>query len=134
MQQEIIANPIFISRLNDILNDMKLSQNELGRMTKISQATISSYLKGRTAPKSGELSRLADFAGVSMDYLWGKTDQKTLPPIYTPSDSSTPANWQDRALLAEKKLAHLKSLLTGLGSDVQSLGTTVNTLVNFITE
>lgn len=71
MQQEIIANPIFISRTYELLKTTGLSQNELGRMTNISQATISSYLKGRTAPKSGELSRLADFFGVSMDYLWG---------------------------------------------------------------
>ena len=130
MQQEIIANPIFISRISVLMKKIGLSQNELGRMTNISQATISSYLKGRTAPKSGELSRLADFFGVSMDYLWRSENQ-------TPCQSSMPVSsseWQDRALLSEKKLAQLKSLLNGLGGDVQTLGNTVNKLVNFIAE
>lgn len=131
MQQEIIANPIFISRISVLMKKIGLSQNELGRMTNISQATISSYMKGRTAPKSGELSRLADFFGVSMDYLWGRSENQT------PCQSSMPVSsseWQDRALLSEKKLAQLKSLLNGLGGDVQTLGNTVNKLVNFIAE
>ena len=131
MQQEIIANPIFISRTDALMKKTGLSQNELGRMTNISQATISSYLKGRTAPKSGELSRLADFFGVSMDYLWGRSENQTPCQSAVPVSSS---EWRDRALLAEKKLAQLKALLNGLGGDVQILGNTINKLVNFIAE
>lgn len=130
-QRESIANPIFISRMNELLKNTGLSQNELGRMSNISQATISSYLKGRTAPKSGELSRLSDFFGVSMDYLWGRSEAQT--PI-TPKTSTGSTEWQERALQAEKKLIQLKALLNGLGGDVQTLGNTVNKLVNFIAE
>lgn len=51
----------------------------------------------------------------------------TIPGISL--DPAPSPNWQDRALQAEKKLAHLKGLLTDLGGYGRGLGTTVNNLI-----
>ena len=45
-------------------------------MPNVAQITISGYLKGNRLPGADELARLSTALGVTMDYLWGKTDKK----------------------------------------------------------
>ena len=53
-----------------------LNQSQLARMTNVAQSTISGYMKGNRLPGADELARLSTALGVSMDYLWGTTEQK----------------------------------------------------------
>ncbi len=52
-----------------------LSQAELARLLGIGQSTIAMYEKNKRLPEYHLLVRLADFFGVSTDYLLGRTDQ-----------------------------------------------------------
>lgn len=49
--------------LKDVLADCDLSKN-----------AISSMLSGGSMPKSENLAKIADYLGVSVDYLLGRTD------------------------------------------------------------
>jgi len=63
------------NRIRDLREDMDLRQSDLAKKTGIDQRTISNYETGKTAPDSYALIRLADFFGVSIDYLVGRVQQ-----------------------------------------------------------
>ena len=63
------------NRIRDLREDMDLRQSDLAERTGIDQRTISNYETGKTAPDAYALIRLADFFGVSIDYLVCRTKQ-----------------------------------------------------------
>ena len=60
------------NRIRDLREDMDLRQSDLAEKTGIDQRTISNYETGKTTPDSFALIKLADFFGVSIDYLVGR--------------------------------------------------------------
>lgn len=52
----------------------KLVQEELGKYIGVSKQTISKYEKGTKIPSRENIEKLADFFGVPVDYLLGKSD------------------------------------------------------------
>ncbi len=63
------------NRIRDLREDMDLRQSDLAERTGIDQRTISNYETGKTVPDAYALIRLADFFGVSIDYLLCRTKQ-----------------------------------------------------------
>lgn len=63
------------NRIRDLREDMDLRQSDLAEKTGIDQRTISNYETGKTAPDAYTLIKLADFFGVSIDYLVCRTQQ-----------------------------------------------------------
>ncbi|MDD6981596.1 MAG: helix-turn-helix transcriptional regulator [Clostridia bacterium] len=61
------------NRIRDLREDQDLRQSDLAKATGIDQRTISNYETGKTNPDSDALIRLADFFGVTIDYLVGRT-------------------------------------------------------------
>ena len=61
-------------RLRDLREDRDLRQIDVAKATGIDQRTLSNYETGKTAPDMCSLIRLADFFGVSLDYLTGRSD------------------------------------------------------------
>ncbi|MDY3692524.1 MAG: helix-turn-helix transcriptional regulator [Dysosmobacter sp.] len=61
-------------RLRDIREDRDLNQQTVARILHVSQATYSRYESGALDIPSPALIALADFYGVSTDYLLGRTD------------------------------------------------------------
>lgn len=57
----------------------KMSQRELAEHIGVSQQTVGSWETGRTEPDQEMTKFLADFFGVSTDYLLEKTDTRELP-------------------------------------------------------
>lgn len=55
-----------------------LNQEELGRRVGASKQSVSNWENGNIAPSIDLLIRLADFFGVSTDYLLGRQGQRTL--------------------------------------------------------
>jgi|GEM_PF-513632 len=53
---------------------------ELAKQTGISAASLSSYESENVEPKVPALSQISETFGVSMDYLTGKTRQRTVKP------------------------------------------------------
>lgn len=55
-----------------------LTSYQVSKATGISQSTFTNWKKGASAPKADKLSKIADYLGVSVDYLMGKEDDDTL--------------------------------------------------------
>ena len=61
-------------RLRDLREDHDLTQKELGETINLPQRTYSSYETGNRMIPPEVLCALADFYGVSVDYLLRRTD------------------------------------------------------------
>lgn len=64
------------SRLKEIREDRDLRQVDVAKVIGISQVVYSRYETGVRVIPIDKLSALADYYGVSIDYLLGKTDRK----------------------------------------------------------
>ena len=67
---------ISVERIFDLLYEHKIQQKELAKALGISAGNITEWKKGRSAPSAGVLPKIADYFGVTTDYLLGKTDEK----------------------------------------------------------
>ena len=63
-------------RIRDLREDKDLSQRELAEYLNCSQVSYSYYELGRRSIPPEILIALADYHGVSVDYLLGLTDKK----------------------------------------------------------
>ena len=63
-----------MNRIRDLREDMDLRQIDVAKATGIDQKTLSNYETGKTNPDSYALIKLADFFGVTIDYLVGRTN------------------------------------------------------------
>ena len=61
-------------RIRDLREDHDLTQTEIGRMLNCSQRVYSNYERGDIDIPTSVLIRLADFYGVSVDYLLNRTE------------------------------------------------------------
>lgn len=67
-------------RLKKLRNEKKLTQKQLAEKINVTHVSISGYESGNRSPDTDTLQRLADFFGVSTDYLLGRTYNPTLTP------------------------------------------------------
>ena len=66
------------NNLRKLRKEKGLSQIAVQMKTGIEQALISKYENGERVPPTETLMQLADFYGVSMDYIMGRTDRKEI--------------------------------------------------------
>ena len=64
-----------MNRIRDLREDRDLRQVDVANATGIDQKTLSNYETGRTNPDSWAIIKLAEFVGVTCDYLLGITDR-----------------------------------------------------------
>lgn len=64
--------------LKELRKEKGLSKIAVQMQTGIEQALISKYENGERVPPTETLMQLADFYGVSMDYIMGRTDRKEI--------------------------------------------------------
>ena len=67
---------MLLQRLRDLREDMDLYQKDIADYLHGSQVTYSRYELGTREIPLESLNALADFYGVSVDYLMGRTDEK----------------------------------------------------------
>ena len=89
------------NRLRNLREDMDLRQIDVAEATGIDQKTLSNYETGKTNPDSYSIIRLAQFFGVTTDYLLG----------YSSSDIKTNKDLVNRLEIIEKEIAEIKRLL-----------------------
>ena len=68
----------FGKRLAECRRAKKMTQKQLGEFLGITERGVRRYEGGDREPKIDALVKLADFFGVSIDYLVGRTDKKDL--------------------------------------------------------
>lgn len=66
------------NNLRKLRKEKGLSQIAVQCRPGIEQALISKYENGERVPPTETLMQLADFYGVSMDYIMGRTDRKEI--------------------------------------------------------
>ena len=66
------------NNLRKLRKEKGLSQIAVQMQTGIEQALIPKYENGERVPPTETLMQLADFYGVSMDYIMGRTDRKEI--------------------------------------------------------
>ncbi len=64
------------ARIRDLREDRDLTQEELGNAINVPQRTYAYYESGGRMVPPRVLCALADFHGVSVDYILGLTDEK----------------------------------------------------------
>ena len=58
-----------------LLIERGVTAYRVAKETGISSATLTDWKKGRSKPKMEKLQKIADYFGVSIDYLAGRTEQ-----------------------------------------------------------
>lgn len=64
----------FSVRIKELRKASHLTQEDLGKIIGVSKYAILLYEKGKNCPEMKGLVGLADYFGVSIDYLVGRTD------------------------------------------------------------
>ena len=67
---------MYQNRLRDVREDRDFKQKELAHLLRVHQTTYSDYELGKLNIPVPVLHTLADFYGVSIDYLLGRTNEK----------------------------------------------------------
>ena len=88
----------FGERLRSLRDEKDLSQEELGKILNLSQSTIAYYETSKKEPTKETMERMADFFGVSLDYLFGRTNIRTI----SPSVAETPAHYTPEVQAAHR--------------------------------
>lgn len=109
MQEKFSLTEQFSARLTEAIGQFPLKQKELASKVNLTEQTLSRYKSGTRLPDTEELYRLANFLGVSIDWLLGK------------DESTGESAWRDRAIRAEQKLAAFKRVTAKLGDITQEL-------------
>lgn len=71
---------MYQNKLRGLREDNDLSQKALAEILQVHQTTYSDYELGQLNIPVSALHKLADFYGVSIDYLLGRTKTKTPYP------------------------------------------------------
>ena len=62
-----------------LLDEKGLKNSDVSRGTGVSNMTLSDWKRGKTTPKTDTMQKIADFLGVSVDYIMtGKENQFTI--------------------------------------------------------
>lgn len=67
----VSAKEAFAQRLKELLEDKDVSQARLAKAMETTPQAISSYVKGKTTPDYDMLCNIAEYFGVTTDYLLG---------------------------------------------------------------
>lgn len=70
-------NTIFPERLKALRKDHERRQEDMAKLLKIQRSTYGEYERGKIVPPIDKIKILADYFGVSVDYLMGNTNFKT---------------------------------------------------------
>ena len=68
---------MFPERLKSLRKNAGLSQDSFAKDLSVGQSTIAGWENGKREPNIEMFCRIADYFGVTLDYLFGRVDQPT---------------------------------------------------------
>lgn len=68
----------FGQRLRMLRTEKNMTQEELGKLMNVGKASVSLYEKNERTPDQQTLMKTADYFDVSVDYLLGRSNERTL--------------------------------------------------------
>lgn len=78
----------FADRLRHLRKEKQITQEKLAERFFITKSAVSKYETGINTPENKLLQDMADFFGVSVDYLLGRTDDINFKAQYNPRDKA----------------------------------------------
>jgi transcriptional regulator with XRE-family HTH domain len=69
------------SRIKELRTSEGLTQEEFGKIFGIVKSTVSLYEKGKSSPNDELKEQICDHFKISLDYLAGRSDNKTVFPF-----------------------------------------------------
>jgi len=69
---------MYLKRLRDLREDMDLKQSEIAKILNIQQTVYSRYERGFQNIPLEHLIKLANMYNVSLDYIFGRTNNKKI--------------------------------------------------------
>lgn len=70
-----------------LLQKYGITAYKVSKETGVTQSTLSDWKRGRSTPKTDNMKKIADYFGVSLDYLMtGKEEPKKKETVLTPRD------------------------------------------------
>ncbi len=73
---------MFNIRLKSLRAEAGKTQNDMAEFLHVQRSTYGEYERGKIMPPYDKIKKLADYFGVSIDYLMGTTNFKTLKEKY----------------------------------------------------
>lgn len=107
---------IFANRLKQLRKEKKLKQEDLGKLIKVTKTQISEIETGKKSTSIENLIIFAEYFGVSLDYLTGRTDD----PDIINHNSDLPVTQQEAELLEDFRLLnkHEQNIIIGKISEI----------------
>lgn len=68
----------FSSIIRELREDKRYTQTQLAKAIGVGQTTVANYEKGTRTPDAEKLNKIADFFGVTIDYLLGRSQENLL--------------------------------------------------------
>lgn len=81
------------NRIRELRKSRKITMKKLGELLGYSEVCVSQYETGKRQPNNEALFKFADFFGVSVDYLLGRTDipnMESLQLFAEPAEKNQP--------------------------------------------
>ena len=108
---------MFPQRIAAIRKELKLSQEKFGELAGVSQRSVAFWEAGERMPSHATISALADRLDVSVDYLLGRTDEKTKRKQPAVQNGELLADIISRVqVLPDPALSRLSDFLEGLAA------------------
>ncbi len=112
---------MFTQILKDTLRSSGKNQKELAEFVGVRQNTVSDWINQGNSPKIEHIYRISEFFNISIDYLFGLTDDPTPPKskIYE-QNNNLAKNWDQ---LSQKQ----QSIITNLIEDFKEINSSLKT-------
>ncbi|OBZ08897.1 transcriptional regulator [Bacillus sp. FJAT-27264] len=93
----------------DLLNQHGITAYRVAKETGITTATLTSWKQGKYTPKREKLQKIADYFGVTVDYLMGVSEESKEPQEEKPYYALSEKDERDIAEELEKMMNDLSS-------------------------
>lgn len=78
----------FSTRLRELRKERRMTQEEMAALLGIKRTSYAFYESGNRTPHDRNLRKMAEFFGVSPEYLLGDTDDSSVKPMVVPLANS----------------------------------------------
>lgn len=72
----MFSKEIFVNRLNELLKENKITKQSLANAIDVKRQAVSQFASGANLPSLEKLVAIAEFFGVTTDYLLGLSDKQ----------------------------------------------------------
>ena len=113
-----------------LLNEKGVTAYKVGKATGIAGSTFTDWKSGRSVPKQEKLQKIADYFGVSLDYLMtGKESNPSMDYLYTDENSDFLIEVTKKAKDKEF-VERMKKYMSLLSEDQKSINDMIDFMYN----